>query len=248
MSSAHPPAGKIAILVSVVVSFVIQGCAIFLSSSVKAVQVEEADQLAISLDRARSLRPGNGAELVVSVFGEPADRQRSCVLDGIVWRYPIRAWNDMAKRPEVVPAVRLRTSFDGSGILIDWGFVDSLNGRPLAVRETTDDVYRWFQALSQAPPPIPPCINLNKTLIRGQTTQQEVERALGQWHPDLYCGNGGPVPLVNKTITASGSVWDWYVDRPSPLFVPPYYLVAAFDKQGSLIGWHFEATYPGGRK
>jgi hypothetical protein len=91
-------------------------------------------------------------------------------------------------------------------------------------------------------------VKLDEVLIRGRTTQLDVERILGQWRPDLLCGNGGPVPVVRKRTTDSGSVWDWYADRPSPLFVPPRYLVASFDDRGALIVWHFERTYPGGRK
>lgn len=154
----------------------------------------------------------------------------------------------MANRREIVPAIRLRTRFDASGMLIDWGFLDARAEHALPVRETAGDAFHWYQSLSQAPLPIPPFIELDKTLIRGQTTQQEVGQALGQWHPDIFCSNGGPVPLVTRMISESGSVWDWYVDRPSPLFVPPRYLVVSYDKQGALIGWHFEQTYPGGRK
>lgn len=235
-------------LVSISTSLIIQGCAIILSPNIKTVPVEEADQHGIPLDRARSLHQGDGARLVVSVLGEPADEQKSCVLDGIIWRYPIRAWNDKGDRPVIVPAVRLRARFDTAGTLIDWGFVDSLTGHPLPVRESLEGAHGWFQSLMHAPPPFPPLIDLSRMLISGQTTQQNIESTLGQWHPDLYCGNGGPVPVVKKTFTESGSEWDWYVDRPSPLFVPPHYLVVSFDKHGSLIGMHFEGTYPGGRK
>lgn len=248
MLSAHLGVCKFTVRALVLTSLLIQGCALLLSSSIKTVPVEEADQHGISLDRVRSLKPGDTAEHVIAVLGEPADRQRSCVLDGVIWRYPIRAWSDIASRREIVPAILLRISFDKSGILIDWGFVDSVNGHSLTIKETASNAHQWFQSLSQAPPPIPPYIDLNKTLIRGQTTRQEVEKLLGQWHPDLYCGNGGPAPLFNNVITENGSVWNWYVDRPSPLFVPPRYLVVSYDKHGSLTGWHFETTYPGGRK
>jgi hypothetical protein len=225
-----------------------EGCVGLVSPGVKTVPVEAADRHGIALDRARSLRQGDGEDLVVAILGEPADKQRSCVLDGMIWRYPIRAWSDMAHRRDIVPAIRLRTRFDGSGTLIDWEFVDPLAEIALDVQETADSARLWFRSLSRAPPPIPAPIDLNETLVRGKTTQLEVEQALGKWHPDLHCGNGGPVPVVTKTTSGSGSVWDWYVDRPSTLFVPPHYLVVCYDKRGSLIGWHFEATYPGGRK
>lgn len=246
MWSARLLARKAALL-AVAMGIVTQGCGI-LTPGVKSVPIHEIDAHGISLDRARSLRAGDRAELVVAVLGEPADRARSCVPGEVIWRYPIRAWNDMATSREIVPATLLRITFDGSGVLTGWGFIDSSTGRPLAVQETTEEASRWFQSLSHAPPPIPPRIELTTTLLRGKTTQQDVERIFGQWQPDLLCGNGGPVPVVRKTVAEAGSVWDWYVDRPSPLFIPPHYLVASFDDTGALIVWHFEQTYPGGRK
>jgi hypothetical protein len=247
MSPAHTPMRKSLVLASVV-CFGIQGCGVLLWSRVKPVPVEEVDAHGISLTRALKLGPGARPESVVLVLGEPADRRPSCVPGEVIWRYPIRAWNDMADRREIVPAVLLRISFDGWDTLTDWGFVDSLTGRPLPVLEAAVDASRWFRSLSHAPPPIPPRVDLDETLIRGQSTQLDVERILGQWQPDLHCGGGGPVPVVRKMRADSGSVWDWYADRPSPLFVPPGYLVASFDDTGALIVWHFEQTYPGGRK
>ena len=229
-------------------SFAAQGCAILPGSTVKPVRVEEVDERGISLDQIQKLRGGDPAASITDLLGIPADRRPSCVPGEVVWRYPIRAWNDMANSREVVPAALLRVTFDRGGTLRDWGFVDSSGGRPVPVRETVDEASRWFGSLSHAPPPIPPRIELATTLIRGLVTAIDVERVLGQWQPDLHCGNGGPVPIVRKTKTDSGSVWDWYVDRPSRLFVPPYYLVVSVDDTGSLIVWHFEGTYPGGRK
>lgn len=243
--SAHRALCKSAVLAPMV-CFVMQGCGIPLWAPVKTVPVQEVDAHGISLARVQELRRGDRAESVIVVLGAPADRRPSCVPGEVVWRYPIRAWNDMLDRREVVPAVLLRLSFDASGTLTEWSFVDSLTGRPLPAREKSDDASRWFQTLSL--PPIPPRIELAKALIPGHTTQFDVERVLGQWQPDLYCGNGGPAPVVKKTRTESGFVWDWYVDRPSSLFVPPHYLVVSFDNGGSLIVWHFEQTYPGGRK
>jgi hypothetical protein len=248
MSSAHPPIRKSVLLASVV-CFAVQGCGALLWSDVKPVPVEEVDAHGISLDRVQKLGRGDRAESVILVLGEPADRQPSCVPGGeVIWRYPIRAWNDVANRREVVPAVLLRISFDASDTLTDWGFIDSPTGRSLPVLETSDEASRWFQSLSHAPPPIPPRVKLDEILIRGRTTRLDVERILGQWRPDLHCGYGGPVPVVRKMKADSGSVWDWYADRPSPLFVPPRYLVATFDGTGALIVWHFAQTYPGGRK
>ncbi len=223
------------------------GCVAPWSMGVKPVPVEDIDAHGISLAQTQKLKSGDRAESVVLLLGEPADRRPSCVPGKAEWRYPIRAWNDMVSSREIVLAVLLRINFDASETLTDWGFVDPSTGRSLPVTETWDDASRWFASLAAAPPPIPPRIKLDETLIRGRTTQADVERVLGQWRPDLYCSNGGPAPVVRKTTIDSGSVWDWYVDRPSPLFVPPHYLVASFDDNGALRVVHFEQTYPGGR-
>ena len=225
-----------------------QGCGVPLWSNVRPVPAEAVDVHGISLDDAQALQRGDGAETVIRVLGEPADRRPSCVPGEVVWRYPVRAWNDMANSREIVPAVLLRVSFDMSYTVTDWAFVDSRTMRALAVPETSDEASRWFQSLAQAPPPIPPRVELDDLLLRGQTTQPDVETILGQWQPDLHCGNGGPAPVARKATTVSGAIWDWYADRPSPLFVPPRYLVATFDDQATLLGWHFEQTYPGGRE
>ena len=235
-------------LVPLLICLGVQSCAHVPWSTIKPVPVEAVDARGIGLDRVQKLERGDQVESVIFVLGEPADRQTSCVPAEVVWRYPLRAWNDIAKSREIVPAVLLRTTFDASGTLTDWGFVDPRTARSLAVLETPDSASRWFESLKRLPPPIPPRVVLDDALIRGRTTQVETERLLGEWRPDLHCGGGGPVPVVRKMPTDHGSVWDWYVDRPSPLFVPPRYLVAAFDVRGTLIGWHFEQTYPGGRE
>ena len=155
MPSAHSTIGK-AVLLASVACLGIGACSGLGGSTVEPVPVDEVDAHGISLDRAQSLRRGDRAESAVLVLGEPADRQPSCVPGEVTWRYPIRAWNDIANSREIVPAVLLRIGFDGSETLTDWGFVDTRTGRSLPVLETSDDASRWFQALSHAPPPIPP--------------------------------------------------------------------------------------------
>lgn len=225
-----------------------QGCGSARSPSVRPVPVAGIDQQGASLDRARQLVRGTGETAVMFELGQPADRVPSCLPGEVVWRYPIRAWSAMAVSRKIVPAVFLRMTFDPAGTLTDWRFVDPLTGRQLPVVEEPAEAARWFESLSRSPAPIPPRIELQETLVRGRTTQHDVEGTLGRWQPDLHCGNGGAAPLVRKENTDSGAVWDWYADRPSPLFIPPHYLVASFAQAGTLIVWHFEQTYPGGRK
>ncbi|MBI4843299.1 MAG: hypothetical protein HY809_03110 [Nitrospirae bacterium] len=236
---------KTAILSSILWLAII-GCTIPFGSGAKSVPVQEADNLGISLARIQNLKRGEKEEAVTALLGKPADRRQSCLPGEVIWRYPIRAWNDMIALPEVVPAAILRVNFDSSGIVAAWGFVDAITGRSLQVRESLNKASRWFRSIS--PPPAPPYIELQKVLLIGRASRADVEKALGQWQPDLFCGYGGPVPIVKKNPVQSGEIWDWYVDRPSPLFIPPRYLVVTFDDKGSLIAWHFERTYPGGKK
>jgi hypothetical protein len=111
-------------------SFAICGCA----AHVGPVPVAEMDARGVSLARAQHLVRGDSAGLVERVLGEPADRRPSCVPGEFVWRYPIRAWNDMANRGEIVPAAVLRASFDDGGLLKEWTFADASTGRQLPVR------------------------------------------------------------------------------------------------------------------
>jgi hypothetical protein len=220
-------------------------CVPLLWRGVAPVPIAELDRHGRSLDLAQALRPGDGPERVLAVLGEPSDRRPS-LLGETVWRYAIRAWSDIAEQRTIVPAARLRLSFDASALLDDWWFVDA-QGVRLPVRESPAEADRWYRSLARAPRPTPPRVVLEETLVRGRTTQAEVERELGRWHPDLR-ETGGPVTLFQERAAASGEIWDWYVDRPSPLFVPPRYLIASFDRGGTLMGWHFQSTYPGGRE
>lgn len=223
----------------------LQACGLLLWEHVHPVPVPEIDRLGVDLARARALPKLAPAESVVALLGKPADKRES-LPNRIEWRYPIRAWNDMANNPKIVPAVLLRIRFDARGIVKDWTFVDPRFGRPVAIHETLDEASRWFESLANAPSPTPPRIELAKVLIRDYSTQSEVERVLGQWKP--WCTGCLPLPVVRKTRAEAGDVWDWYVDRPSPLFIPPMYLIASFDHDDRLIVWYLRTTYPGGRE
>jgi hypothetical protein len=223
------------------------GCAPLILDYVHPVPVAEIDASGVSLTQAQQLVRGDTAQVVMGVLGEPADQQTSCVPGQIVWRYPIRAWNDMANSRKIIRAPLLRTTFDQAGLLTDWRFVDSVTARSLSIQESPDEAERWFQTLASAPAPTPPHINLDMSFIPGHTTKNEAESLLDQWHPNLLCSAGGLAPVLRQTKDASGTVMEWYVDRPSPLLIPPMYLIATFDQTGTLIEWHFRQTYPGGR-
>jgi hypothetical protein len=37
---------------------------------------------------------------------------------------------------------------------------------------------------------------------------------------------------VRETVTLSGRVWDYSVDRPSPVFVPPFHVIVVIGADG----------------
>jgi hypothetical protein len=240
------PARALAALAALGCASWLPACEVLRSRGLAPVPIAELDRHGRSLDLARTLRPGDAPERVLAILGEPSDR-RAGLLGETVWRYPVRAWSDIAEQRTIVPAARLRMRFDAEAKLDDWEFVDADGGR-LPIRESPEEAERWFRSLALAPQPIPPRVVLEETLVRGRTTQAEVERSLGRWHPDLLRGCGGPVTLYEERAADSGAIWDWYVDRPSPLLVPPRYLVVTLARDGTLAAWHFEATYPGGSK
>lgn len=154
----------------------------------------------------------------------------------------------MSKTRRVVPAGLLRMRFDNAGLLVDWHFVDPANGASIPIQDTQAQAERWFDLLVSSPGPVPPRIRVRQQLIPGSTTLNEAIAVFGSWHPDFHCDSEGPVPLYRKVQNDFGTVLEWYVDRPSHLFIPPMYLVATFDRSGGLLACHLQQTYPGGLK
>jgi hypothetical protein len=124
--------------------------------------------------------------------------------------------------------------------------LDPVTGVPLPIDESLEEATRWFDRLS--PDPVPRRIELDRSLRARATRLADVERLLGEWRPDPGCGPGGKFPILRETRSWEGEIREYYVDRPSPLFIPPYYLIASFDDRGHLIVWWLQQTYPGGRK
>ena len=214
--------------------------------SVKPVSVPGIDRHGAALSAVQGLRKGATEKEVLGVLGEPADRRRSCVPGETAWRYPIRAWSDNANGARIVPAPLLRITFDSEGLLSAMLFVDPVTGEPLPIEESLDEATRWFDRLS--PDPVPRRIELERSLRVGVSRPADVERLLGEWRPDPGCGPGGEFPILREARSRGGEIREYYVDRPSPLFIPPRYLIASFDDRGLLMVWWLQQTYPGGRK
>ena len=152
------------------------------------------------------------------LLGEPTDRQPTG--SGWIWVYPIRT-DFGGLVPGLVPATVLRLVFDGSDVLADWYFLNPRTGDTLPVHESLLEARAQLaQECGQNQ-----WLVVSDLLQRGQTTAQEVDRLL---RPQVSLDSvvfGGHLDLVRKTTGAGGQVWNFFVDRPSPIFIPAFYLV-----------------------
>lgn len=225
----------------------LQDCSIPLGRAPRVVPVPLLDRNGISLEHLGKLTPGLSDQAdFLRLLGEPASRTRGNFPGDTIWLYPIRAWNTRG-RTGVVPAALLRIRFDRSGVVQEWHFRDPDTGDVLPVRRTLSRDTRWFHDL--APPPMPPYIDLGRILRIGESTIADIARELEIWQPRVYLGSGydGDLPVVRKQTTRRGGIWEYYVDRPSPLFIPPHYLIVSFHRSGILRAYWFQTTYPGGK-
>lgn len=237
--------GRFKSVLLVILLFLI-GCSIPLGRVPRVIPAPQVDHSGIALERLKKLTPGLSTKTdFLRVLGTPADSAEGNFPGDILWLYPIRAWNTMG-RSGIVPAPILRIRFNPSGTVQDWSFHDSVTGDILSVKRSLEQDSRWFRDLT--PPPMPPYIQLAEILKPGVSTRDDVSRALEAWHPRIYLGDkfGELLPVIHNQPGAAGNYQDYYVDRPSALFIPPHYLIVAFHQSGILRGYWFQATYPGG--
>lgn len=223
------------------------GCSIPLGRAPRVVPVPEMDRRGISPERLNALVPGVSTRRDFRrLLRTPAGRTTGNLPGDSLWIYPIRAWNPSG-RTGVVPAARLRIRLDENGVVQEWHFRDPVTGESLPVQRSLARDTRWFRDL--APPPVPPFLELNRLLRVGESTLQQVDRALSDWQPRLWLGGefGVNLPVFRGDSPPGPIVREYYVDRPSRLFIPPHYLIVAFHQSGILRAFWIQVTYPGGR-
>lgn len=223
------------------------GCSIPFGRAPRVVPVPAMDRRGVSPQRMNSLTPGVSTRNDFRrVLGSPAGTVPGQLPGDSLWIYPVRAWN-ASGRSGVVPAARLRIRFDAAGVVRDWGFRAARTGESLPVQRPLARDTRWFRDL--APPPVPPYIDLNRLLQVGESTRPAVDRALDDWQPRVWLGGefGANLPTRTGDPRSGPRSREYYVDRPSHLFIPPHYLIVAFHRSGILRAYWFQVTYPGGR-
>jgi hypothetical protein len=155
---------------------------------------------------------------IIALLGEPP-----LILVGHGWVYPMRL--NSLDRGQAVPAPVLKVFFDESGRVKEWGFYAQFTDEPLLIRETTDAAGAWLNRCSTSTR-----IELNKVLIVGVSTRQEVfNRFVPHAFFDYEEANLDVV--FAPSLPSDKRVLHFYVDHPSPLYIPPDYYVFNFDDQ-----------------
>lgn len=158
---------------------------------------------------------GNTSTDVLHRLGEPSARR---VVGGEVgWEYAIRSLNSRGALRR--RAGDLRIEFSDSGVVSDWYFLDPRTSVRLPITETLAGARQYLARICRQPIAE---VDLEAGIRRGRTTTSEIVALLE------------PVARYTRrkeTATTSGIAWDYDVDRPSPVFIPPFYVEVHFGGQ-----------------
>jgi hypothetical protein len=151
---------------------------------------------------------------VLHRLGEPSAKR---VVGGrLEWEYAIRSfWSEGALRRR---AGALRIEFSDSGVVSDWYFRDPRTSVRLPITETLAGARQYLARVCGQPIAE---VDL-EGIRRGRTTTSEIVALLE------------PVARYTRRkeiATTSGIAWDYDVDRPSPVFIPPFYAEVTFGDQ-----------------
>jgi hypothetical protein len=130
------------------------------------------------------------------------------------WCYPQRAGSS-------VRAPKLKVWLDTAGVLLDWGFYHPVTDMKLEVRETLQDAYAR-QPRKRAGS----TIEFSWVLQPGGT-EREIWLAMTL----------GSAAKYRIESAASGRLLTFYVDHPSPLYMPVFSTCIKFDQAGVV---HFK--------
>jgi hypothetical protein len=182
----------------------------------RAVPVPELDDLALAESTITATsRPDD----VRATLGPPVFTDDEPTLTR--WWYPIRVPAGRAFR--AIRAAALVVSFDPGGRVIDWRFAHPITGTALPIRESRADAEAW---LTDRCRPLP-VIDLPAVLRRGTPRAQVLERL--RWYPP----RSSPfldLVFVRSAVVDGRETLTFYADRPSPLYVPPFYLEVRFPR------------------
>lgn len=194
--------------------------------------VPELDQ--VTLDVA-DIRTTSGKGDVRAKMGDPPFVGEDP--SGVMWWYPIRIPQDVPVL-QVVSAAVLNVSLDSAGRVDEWGFFHPVSGARLEIRERLEEADAWYRKLCNPPARI----ELAAVLKKGtpKTTVLNSMRWFTAWPTR---GSFMERILVRNATDHRGETLTFYADRPSPLYIPPFYLEVTFYSLGkpttgtTLQGW-----------
>lgn len=203
--------------------------------------VPELDNYIINLE---GIERSSSPEDVRAILGEPPfviETHGVGELQWTAWWYPIRSIATVplpagakAQR-QVIPAAELRVQLDTSGRVEAWGFYHPIINSPIWIRENMDQAgSRLANACNQ-----PKWIEFAKVLKQG-TLKEEVLNGM-RWFEGLLVSTEFERSQVRVSPDGQKETLIYYTDHPSPLYVPPSYVVVTFYSKGNLgTRWHFE--------
>jgi len=228
------PLRQVALLV-VLLSLLSGGCDLlrFLRGSSPPPHIPELDSYAIGLE---GIQRTSSEEEVRALLGNPPfvyERYLEGSLWSIEWWYPIRHLAAVPRpgganaQRQVIPAVELRIGFNDSGQVTEWGFFHPVNHSHLAIRESLEQADAWFGELCHPPKTIELA-----NVLRPGTPKEHVMTGM-RWFEASAVSTNWERSQVRVSGEGPQETLTYFVDHPSPLYVPSFYAVVTFNETGS---------------
>jgi hypothetical protein len=154
---------------------------------------------------------------VVGLLGPPAAilPPPSYFGEGKVLVYPLRSgWAGYSHAPV------LRIEFDSAGLVRDMGFLQPQTGEHLPVREKLERARKRLSCgrsiVDGTHFGVRPEAALEE-IRPGESRREDVVEVLAAFQPPP---SRRTVPFPRKWMAGSHEIWEYYVERPSPLFFP----------------------------
>lgn len=202
--------------------------------------VPELDHYVINLE---NIQRTSSQEDVRAILGEPPfvhETYGDGDLQWTTWRYPIR---NIAAVPlptgaktqrQVISAAELRIGLNKSGQVDKWGFFNPVKNSLMEISESIEEANSCLRKMRKPPKRIELAM-----LLRQGTPKEDVLEGM-RWFEGLISKE---LERSQVHISREGQqeMLIYYADHPSPLYVPPHYVVVTFYAKGDLgTSWHFE--------
>jgi hypothetical protein len=238
------PVGRLTLL-AILLSVLSGGCTydltrFILGSASPPTHVPELDDTIINLE---GIQRASSQEDVRAVLGEPPfvhELYGDGKLQWTSWWYPMRSIDTVSLSPgaraqrQVIPAAILKIWLDRSGRVDKWGFFHPITKSFMEIRESIEQIDLWFGKIRNPPKRIELAV-----LLRRGTLKEDVLKGM-RWFEGLISKE---LERSQVHISREGQqeILIYYADHPSPLYVPPNYVVVTFYPKGDLgTSWHFE--------